>query len=51
MEEKKAYPVAVSALPKTKELVRHLSAKTGKKKYAIIAEAVTLWAKQNGYES
>ena len=51
MEQKRTYPTAISALPKTKEMVNKISKATGKKNYIILAEAVNLWAKQNGYES
>lgn len=49
MQQKKQYPTGISALPETKEQIRRISAATGKKKYAILAEAVNLWAKVNGY--
>jgi hypothetical protein len=47
--KKKSYPAALSALPETNALVRKISEATGMKKYVIVAEAVNLWAKQNGY--
>lgn len=46
---KKRYFTSISCLAETKEAVDRYSAKTGKKKFAIFAEAVTLWAKKNGY--
>lgn len=46
-ESKKVVSVAVK--PETRKSVAELSELSGKKKYAILAEAVNLWAKVNGY--
>ena len=49
--EKEKKLVNVAVLREQRPQIRKLAEKSGKKVYALIGEAVNLWAKQNGYES
>ncbi len=49
MKDKQSRTTATCALPETKEMIKKISLQTGKKNYAIIAEAMKLYSETNGY--